>query len=241
VTDVAPRPPARIVVPVGKESASPRRAYHACKRALDVAGSALLLLLLLPVLAVIAVLVKLDSPGPALYRQERLGSRPRPGAPGGWELRPFRILKFRSMRTDADPAVHQAHIASFVGGALAGAGEARFKIHEDERITRIGAFLRRTSLDELPQLVNVLLGEMSLVGPRPVPLYEASLYGPQHEARFLTRPGLTGLWQVSGRASRTFEEMMALDLEYVERQSLRLDLSILARTIPAAVRAKGAA
>jgi lipopolysaccharide/colanic/teichoic acid biosynthesis glycosyltransferase len=227
------------VLELAVERRSRRRAYQAVKRGLDVVGAAMLLLLLLPLLAVLALLVRLDSPGPAFYRQVRLGSRPRAG--GGWELRPFRILKLRSMRTDADEQVHRAHIESYVEGALEGAGPARFKIHGDSRVTRMGCFLRRSSLDELPQLVNVLLGDMSLVGPRPVPLYEATLYGPQHERRFLTRPGLTGLWQVSGRASTTFEEMMRLDLEYVERQSLLLDLRILAKTIPAALRAKGAA
>jgi lipopolysaccharide/colanic/teichoic acid biosynthesis glycosyltransferase len=146
------------------------------------------------------------------------------------------------MVRDADPSVHVAHVNAFVHGRLEGsdASGAAFKLQNDRRVTRVGALLRRTSIDELPQLINVLLGEMSLVGPRPVPPYEVSHYDQTHLGRFGASPGITGLWQVSGRCSVSFDEMVRLDLEYITKQSLAIDLKILFLTIPAIVSGRGA-
>ena len=224
-----------------------RRVYFACKRSLDLVVATTVLLLATPLLVLIAVAIKLDSPGPVLFRHERVGSRRR--STGGaitWETRPFQMWKFRTMRSDADNSVHEAHIRAFVEGRLGGengngngnGATAPFKLQNDPRITRVGRTLRRLSLDELPQLVNVIAGTMSLVGPRPVPPYEASLY-PSVE-RFAAKPGVTGLWQVRGRCDLPFEKMKQLDLSYVRSQSLTLDLKILALTVPAVLSGRGA-
>lgn len=184
------------------------------KRGLDVAIAASTLLALAPALAVIALLVKLDSTGPALYCAPRVGRRGRQ----------FRCYKFRTMRLDADrwkPALRDVNERT---GPF-------FKLRDDPRITRIGACLRRYSLDELPQLWNVVLGDMSLVGPRPHPLDDHARYTPEHFQRLAVKPGLTGLWQVTARNDPSFERNMALDREYIERQSLKMDLWILLRTV----------
>jgi lipopolysaccharide/colanic/teichoic acid biosynthesis glycosyltransferase len=213
------------------------------KRSVDVVVTVLLLLVFLPVMGIAALLLKLESPGPVLFRQARQGSRP--GWNGGvaqWQPRVFRVYKFRSMLHNADSDLHEEHVRRFVAGQIStGSGHARYKLEHDERVTPIGRFLRRTSLDELPQLFNVLLGDMSLVGPRPVPLYEAALYEAEHLERLAVLPGLTGLWQVNGRCDVGFDEMIRLDLQYVREQSLLLDLKILALTIPAVIRGRGAA
>jgi lipopolysaccharide/colanic/teichoic acid biosynthesis glycosyltransferase len=168
-------------------------------------------------------LVKLDSPGPVLFRQPRAGR-------GG---HPFRIVKFRTMRVDAEDLLADLRRRSGQDGAF-------FKLEDDPRITRIGHWLRRLSLDELPQLWNVLQGDMSLVGPRPLPVSEAGWFSPIDRRRTLVRPGITGLWQVSGRSSLTAEDAVRLDLTYVESWSLVLDLVILVRTVGAVVRGSGA-
>jgi lipopolysaccharide/colanic/teichoic acid biosynthesis glycosyltransferase len=172
-----------------------------------------------PVLAVVAVLIKRDSPGPVLFRQVRYGRR----------VRPFTVLKFRTMTTGSSPAVHRAYIASLARGGSP-AGEGLHKLTDDVRVTRVGRVLRATSADELPQLINVLLGQMSVVGPRPAIDYELEHYEPEHFARFDVKPGLTGLWQVSGRSRLGFREMLDLDVEYARRCGPRLDLRILLRT-----------
>ena len=215
--------------------------YYIAKRALDFVVATTLLTVLAPVLLLIAVLIKLDTPGPVIFSQERVGSRRvRHGKPA-WELRTFRLYKFRSMVRNASSSLHEAHVKAFVEGRVTGDDpRSRFKLQNDPRVTRVGAFLRRTSLDELPQLVNVVRGDMSLVGPRPVPLYEVSHYRNEHRERFAAVPGITGLWQISGRCSLPFEEMFRLDVEYVRNQSLRLDLKILALTIPAVLSTRGA-
>jgi lipopolysaccharide/colanic/teichoic acid biosynthesis glycosyltransferase len=195
------------------------------------------LVLLSPLLLVVSVAIVLDSRGPVLFRQSRLGSVRR--RDGIWEPRTFRIFKFRSMTVGADEGVHAEHVRAYVNGGLDTAG-AGFKLARDARVTRVGRLLRRTSLDEVPQLLNVLRGEMSLVGPRPVPVYEAVLYDSRSARRLAALPGLTGLWQVRGRSRRTHDEMMELDLEYVEQRSLLLDLHILLATVPAVVRGDGA-
>ncbi|HEV7963914.1 MAG TPA: sugar transferase [Actinoplanes sp.] len=197
------------------------------KRLLDLALASLALVVLSPLLAVLWLVVRCTSPGPAVFRQQRLGR----------DERPFTLYKFRSMRTGASDAIHR----DFVTRMLAEAPETVspdgfYKLAADPRITPVGAWLRRTSLDELPQLVNVVRGDMSLVGPRPVLAWEAELFTEAAHVRFRVRPGLTGLWQVSGRARLTMPQALELDAQYVYRQSLWLDLSILARTVPAQMR-----
>jgi len=195
------------------------------KRAVDLIGATLGLVFLAPMLAAIAIIVKLDSPGPVLFAQKRVGL-------GG---RAFRMLKFRTMRDGADS--EQAGVAS-----LNRSEDRRlFKIADDPRVTRVGRVMRRWSVDELPQLVNVLRGDMSLVGPRP--FFESDLddYEAHHFRRLAVPPGLTGLWQVSGRSDIVdFEEVVRLDRYYIEHWSLALDFRILARTLPTVVSRKGA-
>ena len=181
------------------------------------------LLLLAPLLALVAVLIKLTSRGPVLFRQERAGL-------GG---RPFVLLKFRSMREDAELRRRELAHLSEMDGPI-------FKMRLDPRITWLGRLLRRSSFDELPQLLNVLRGEMSLVGPRPLPLEEAEQLAPEARRRHDVPPGITGLWQVSGRNDLPYAQMIRLDLEYVERASFRLDLRILLATLPAVLSGRGA-
>jgi lipopolysaccharide/colanic/teichoic acid biosynthesis glycosyltransferase len=206
-----------------------------CKRGVDLAGSTMLLLLLSPLFGVLAALIRLTSPGPVLFRQLRVGHMGRP----------FTMLKFRTMHAGADHAVHQQYMTEFIrAGAPAAeaAGEKVFKIVNDARITRIGRLLRRTSLDELPQLWNVFRGDMSLVGPRPPLRYELEQYRPWHWRRVLEgKPGLTGLWQVTGRSRTTFDEMVRLDVRYARTRSFWTDIKILLATPRAAVTGKGAA
>jgi lipopolysaccharide/colanic/teichoic acid biosynthesis glycosyltransferase len=179
--------------------------------------------LLSPVLLTIAIAVKLSSRGPIIYRSVR------PGIAG----RPFHCLKFRTMRVDADKAQDELEELNELSGAL-------FKIRDDPRLTPTGRLLRRFSLDELPQLVNVLRGEMSLVGPRPLPMRDFERLEEWHKKRYLVLPGITGLWQVSGRAELDFDELVRLDFLYLDRWSMFLDLSILLRTIPAVLSRRGA-
>jgi lipopolysaccharide/colanic/teichoic acid biosynthesis glycosyltransferase len=199
------------------------------KRAVDLVLASVALLVLAPLLAVVWLAVRCTSPGPAIFRQERLGRGERP----------FTMYKFRSMRAGAGDAAHRDYVRALLTGRAPAAGGI-YKLVDDPRITPVGAVLRRTSLDELPQLVNVLRGEMSLVGPRPVLRYEADLFPPEVRVRFQVRPGLTGLWQVSGRSRLTMPQALALDAEYVRRHTLGLDLLILLKTIPAQLR-RGAA
>ena len=196
------------------------------KRVMDVAGSAALLLALSPLLAAIAAIIKLTSKGPVIFEQERLG---RFGAR-------FKCLKFRTMFTNNDPKIHQEFIQQFISGKEEcgkdnESQQAVYKIINDPRVTPIGAFLRKTSLDELPQFWNVLRGEMSLVGPRPPVPYEFEIYDIWHRRRVLDiKPGVTGLWQVSGRSRTRFDDMVRLDLRYCQTWSLWLDLKILTST-----------
>jgi lipopolysaccharide/colanic/teichoic acid biosynthesis glycosyltransferase len=217
--------------------------YQWCKRAVDVSLAITMLVCLTPVLIVIAVLIRLDSPGPVIYRQMRVGSRRRKqGQTVNWEVRSFCSYKFRSMYCNADESVHQEYIHAFCNGAVHDGPSfgTTFKLKNDSRITRVGRYLRRTSLDELPQLVNVLRGDMSLVGPRPVPVYEVSHYDARDYERFAAMSGLTGLWQVKGRGRVSFERMMQMDIEYARHASLWLDLKILILTLPAVVLGHGA-
>jgi lipopolysaccharide/colanic/teichoic acid biosynthesis glycosyltransferase len=225
------------------EGEGDRALYFSCKRLIDLVLASLLLLVLLPLLLLVAVAIKLDTPGPVFFIHERVGVKRR--SKGGWtrwELRNFAFYKFRSMVNGADQSLHQGHVRAFVQGRLAvpDGASAKFKLANDVRVTRVGRVLRRTSLDELPQLLNVLKGEMSLVGPRPVPPYEVAEYQGSETQRLAALPGITGLWQVSGRGEVPFSEMIRLDREYVRNQSLWLDVKILAATIPAVVSGRGA-
>ena len=217
------------------EASLPRNAlYDALKRLFDIVSSATLLAMLAPVLLLIAALVKLKSPGPVLFRQVRVGQR----------LKPFTMLKFRTMHVNADHGLHQAFVSQFInaGGPDQQAGTPGFfKLTNDPRITPIGAVLRKTSLDELPQLWNVLRGEMSLVGPRPALPYEVEQYKRWHTQRvFEAMPGITGLWQVGGRSRTTFDDMVRLDLRYARARSLWTDIKILLATPAAVFTGKGA-
>lgn len=217
--------------------------YFYSKRIMDVVLATSLLILVLPLMLLIAILIRLDSPGPVFFVQERVGARRRSlGRQTIWEIQNFSLYKFRSMVRDADPSVHQAFAKAFIEGQIETpkAAGVKFKLAKDPRVTKVGRILRKTSLDELPQLFNVLKGEMSLVGPRPVPIYEVAQYQAWHRERLAAMPGISGLWQVTGRCQVTFDEMILLDIEYVRRQSLWLDLKILFLTIPAVLIGRGA-
>lgn len=201
------------------------------KRTIDIVGSIVALVLSSPILAMCALAIFLDDGRPVLYRGNRLGRH----------CRPFQLLKLRTMVADADDSLHREFIAAELTGAGDTADERDvYKVESDPRLTRVGRFLRRASLDELPQLVNVLKGEMSLVGPRPEVEYAVAHYQPHHHRRFEVMPGITGLWQVSGRSRLTPLEMLELDVEYVDRCSVLLDLQILLRTVPALFSREGA-
>jgi lipopolysaccharide/colanic/teichoic acid biosynthesis glycosyltransferase len=201
------------------------------KRVFDATVAAVLLTLLLPLSAVVALLVVTTSRGGPLYRQVRVGR-------GG---RAFVMYKFRTMRTGSTDEVHRAYVRRLLTDDQPPVGGSRglYKLEADPRVTRVGRLLRRTSIDELPQLWNVLTGDMSLVGPRPALPYEAELFSATHRERFLVPPGLTGLWQVSGRSKLPMRAGLDLDVEYVRRQSFRLDLVILLKTLPAVLAAVG--
>ncbi len=204
------------------------------KRGFDIVCALIGLIVGLPFGLVFALLIKRSSSGPVFFVQERLGK----------DGRPFPFYKFRSMRHDSDDAIHRQFAAMFIAGDADGCktkngGKTSFKLEEDPRITGIGGWLRRTSLDELPQLWNILRGDMSMVGPRPPIAYEIENYQPWHLERLKVTPGLTGMWQVMGRSSVSFDEMVHLDLYYINNWSLVLDLQIMARTIPVVLRGTG--
>jgi len=201
------------------------------KRAIDVFVSVLAIIVLSPLLALISLTIKLSSKGPVLFKQQRVGQYGRR----------FTFLKFRSMKCGSDPVIHQEYVKGFITGKIASPRGTTFKITEDPRHTPIGSFLRKGSLDELPQLFNVLKGDMSLVGPRPAIPYEIDLYKLWHHSRFLAvKPGITGLWQVTGRSKTTFDDMVRLDLRYVRQWSLWLDIKILLQTPGAVLSREGA-
>ena len=206
------------------------------KQVMDAVGSALILILCAPLLLMIALAIKLSSKGPVLFRQQRVGQYGQN----------FTFLKFRSMHTDNDNSVHREYATKLIAGEAEseqsnGNGERIFKLANDTRVTRVGKLLRRTSLDELPQLVNVLKGDMSLVGPRPAIPYEVAAYQTWHRRRVLeVKPGITGLWQVTGRSSVKFDEMVRLDLRYATSWSPWLDVKILMRTPRAVIGGAGA-
>ncbi|HEX3976174.1 MAG TPA: sugar transferase [Solirubrobacteraceae bacterium] len=219
-------------MPANTETVRRHRAVDAACRALDMIVALLALILLSPVLLVIAAAVRLESSGPSLFSQRRVGR----------SLESFTVYKFRTMRTGASHDRHREFVQSLIAGAQPDGvdGQPRFKLVADDRITRVGGFLRRSSLDELPQLWNVLRGDMSLVGPRPPIPYEVERYPTHWFRRFEVKPGITGLWQVSGRCELTMEQMIELDVDYVQRRSLHLNVWILLRTLPAVLSSRGA-
>lgn len=196
--------------------------YILLKRIVDVVLAATLLLILAPLMLLIALAIKLHSPGPVFYRQQRIGR----------DGKPFMMLKFRSMRCGADTGAHREHVRRLIQADLgpADVGAMSLKLRCDSRITGVGRLLRRSSLDELPQLLNVLYGEMSLVGPRPPLPYEYEMYEAWQQRRLDVTPGITGLWQVIAHNTVPFSQMVAIDLDYIERMSLWLDLWIMVRT-----------
>jgi lipopolysaccharide/colanic/teichoic acid biosynthesis glycosyltransferase len=217
---VAPTQPRQATEPAALDRAA-ALAGEGARRLLDIVVAGGLLLALAPLFALIALAIRLDTRGPALFRQRRVGCG----------LREFTMLKFRTMHSEADSTPHREYVQALIGGDGRAHGRL-YKLSVDDRVTRAGRFLRSWSLDELPQLLNVLLGQMALVGPRPVIPYEVEMYPEDYLRRFDVKPGLTGLWQVSGRNERTYEEMVRFDLEYARDASLLLDLRILVRTVP---------
>ena len=215
---------------------SNRRLLSSMKRSIDIFGSLLALIAFSPILAIIALAVKLTSKGPVFFKQQRVGQNGKC----------FTFLKFRSMKVGNDSGVHEEYVKKLIAGqaerkSADGNGEGVFKLTNDHRITRVGAFLRRTSLDEMPQFVNVLTGDMSLVGPRPAIPYEVAAYRTWHRRRVLeVKPGITGLWQVNGRSRVTFDEMVRLDLRYARAWSPWMDIKILLLTPRAVLMGEGA-
>lgn len=215
------------------------------KRATDLVGATALFVATAPLWLLAALAIRLEGPGPVFFLQERVGARPvhRDGRIR-WVATTFTIVKFRTMTHGADPLPHVNAVRAYASGEWPEANsvdqEAPFKLTADPRITRVGAFLRRTSVDELPQLLNVLAGQMSLVGPRPLPVYEVAEYQPWHSERLGAKPGITGLWQVVGRGRTTFDEGTRLDIEYVRRRSFLFDLRLLLQTVPAVLFSRGA-
>jgi lipopolysaccharide/colanic/teichoic acid biosynthesis glycosyltransferase len=212
-----------------KVTSRPRRWEQAARRTLDIAGALAALLLLFPLLLAIALWVRLDSRGPVLFRQPRVGLG----------RRPFIAYKFRTMRVGGEEDAHRRLIEAELRGEDT-ARDGSTKLADDPRITRSGRFLRRTSLDEVPQMLNVLRGEMSLVGPRPCLPWEADLFPAEFADRFTVRPGLTGLWQISGRSTVGTLDMLRMDVSYVRNRRLRRDVWILLATIPSLLRGGGA-
>lgn len=197
------------------------------KRLIDIFSAILVIVLGFPFFLAIAALIKLTSSGPIFFRQQRVGERGRH----------FTLFKFRTMREGCDDSIHREFTTSFIQGQMSNStldekAPSVYKLTNDPRVTAVGNFLRKTSLDELPQFINILRGEMTIVGPRPPLHYELEHYEEWHKLRLTVRPGLTGLWQVSGRSSVPFNEMVKLDLYYIEHWSLLMDLKIMVRTVP---------
>jgi lipopolysaccharide/colanic/teichoic acid biosynthesis glycosyltransferase len=223
------------------------RLYYLCKRIVDLTFSLLILFFLSPFLIMISILIVLDSPGPVFFKQNRVGSRRvKTGDSTLWKRVDFSCYKFRTMAHNTNDEIHKAYIKALIANDektmrnMEGEGNQKHKLVNDSRITRFGRFLRRYSLDEVPQFWNVVRGEMSLVGPRPALPYEIELYNPRHFLRLNAKPGITGLQQITARNTATFEEQIALDIRYVEEQSWGLDVWILLKTPFAIFIQKGA-
>jgi lipopolysaccharide/colanic/teichoic acid biosynthesis glycosyltransferase len=234
--DVPQRPSNPTLYPDLARRDNAKKFFCVIKRIMDIAGSALALLIFAPVLLAVAIAIKLTSKGPVFFRQNRVGQY-------GEQ---FVFLKFRSMHVDNDSSVHKEYVKQLIAGSAQshpgnGNGNGVYKLTQDDRITSVGRFLRRSSLDELPQFINVLRGEMSLVGPRPAIAYEVQQYDIWHRRRVLeAKPGITGLWQVNGRSRVKFDDMVRLDLRYAKTWSPWMDLKILLRTPIAVVFGDGA-
>jgi exopolysaccharide biosynthesis polyprenyl glycosylphosphotransferase len=234
--DIRHRPSNPTLYPDLSRLENRRKHSFAVKRLMDIVGSGLALIFFAPVFLVIGLVIKVSSKGPVFFRQQRIGQHGEP----------FAFLKFRTMHVNNDPALHQEYVRKLIAGQAEpahsnGNGHGVYKIKSDPRVTRVGAFLRRTSLDELPQLINVLRGEMSLVGPRPPIKYEVDAYDIWHRNRLLeAKPGITGLWQVNGRSRVKFDDMVRLDIRYARTWSLWLDLKILLQTPHAVLLGEGA-
>jgi len=231
-------------------NATPRnmRLYYLSKRVIDVIVSIIALILLSPLMLIIAALIRLDSPGPVIFTQKRVGSvRRKRNGRLCWKQTEFSFYKFRTMVDRADNSIHRAFIKALIKNdeqkirSLLNSDTQIKKLVNDPRITRLGHILRRSSLDELPQFWNVLRGEMSLIGPRPAIPYEVEMYKPWYFRRFEAKPGLTGLWQIVARSSADFDEMVRLDIEYVDNQSFWLDLKIMLMTPVVILLHRGAA
>jgi lipopolysaccharide/colanic/teichoic acid biosynthesis glycosyltransferase len=201
------------------------------RRLLDIIVAGTMLLALAPLLIMVALAIRIDTRGSSLFRQRRVGRG----------RREFTMLKFRTMRSDADATRHREYVQALIGDDRTPERGRLYKLSVDDRVTRVGRVLRSWSLDELPQLLNVLRGQMALVGPRPVISYEVEMYPEDYLGRFDVKPGLTGLWQVSGRNERTYEEMVLFDLEYARERSLLGDLRILIKTVPVVLGRQGVA
>ncbi len=208
-----------------KAITAPRRVYEPAKRTVDIVLSLALIIAVAPLLLFLCLLVRSTSAGPAVFRQERLGRN----------KQPFVLLKLRTMYIDNDDWIHRDYVTRLLSAeqAVPAGNSGLFKLDADPRKTPLGTWLRRTSLDELPQLFNVLQGEMSLVGPRPVLSWEAQMLDETYQPRFAVKPGITGLWQVNGRSRLSMRKALELDVDYAIRRSFALDLAILLRTVPA--------
>jgi lipopolysaccharide/colanic/teichoic acid biosynthesis glycosyltransferase len=221
------------VVPA-RQTITLKLGYLRLKRLIDILFTLLILPFLVPVALVVALAIRLDSPGPVFFRQKRVGRN-------GHE---FSMLKFRSMYVDSGESIHREAIAKYMSGqTVSGTTEddLSYKVVDDPRVTKVGRFLRKTSIDELPQFFNVLRGEMTLVGPRPPLPYEVERYSQHDWLRLQGKPGLTGYWQVYGRSRVTFSSMVEMDIEYLQKQSLREDMKLIFLTVPVMVMGQGGA
>ena len=221
--------------------------YYAVKRMMDFVIAFILLMFLSPLMLLVAVIIFIYSPGPIFFKQERVGARRQShGGRSTWKRVNFQCYKFRTMKIDADPSVHQAYVKALIENdeaqmaALQGAPTQPRKLVNDSRIIRPGKLLRKLSLDELPQLWNVLIGDMSLIGPRPAIPYEVEMYKPWHLRRLEAQPGITGLQQVIARCTTDFDQQVRFDIEYIDNQSLWLDIKIIIKTPLAIVSTTGA-
>ncbi len=210
--------------------------YLRAKRLLDIMLTLLLLIPICIVIVIVAILIRLDSPGPIFYRQKRVGRH------GG----EFSIFKFRSMYVNSDDSLHRDAIVKYMNGQEMNGGAAaaikfQYKLSDDPRVTRVGCFIRKTSIDEFPQFFNVLRGEMTLVGPRPPLTYEVEYYTPYQWLRLSGKPGLTGIWQIYGRSRVDFQNMVEMDIEYLQHQSFWEDLKLIVLTVPVMIQGRGGA
>jgi lipopolysaccharide/colanic/teichoic acid biosynthesis glycosyltransferase len=224
-----------------------RSIYYLAKRVIDIITASILLILSAPIILITAILIKLDSEGPVFFVQERLSSRIKfKNGKLYWKKETFHCYKFRTMKTNASSEIHQNFVKSFIENDKEslehqqGENNNTMKLVDDPRVTRVGKYLRKFSIDEIPQLWNVLRGEMSMVGPRPPVPYEVDHYKIWHLERFTAKQGLTGLWQITARSTVDFDGMVRLDIEYIRNQSFWLDLKIILLTPLAVISAKGA-